>query len=78
VLLASVMIGASQLSARSGGATATGVTPPLASKGPDAALFAGIEQHGAALGSPRAAVTLVEYADLQCPTAPNGRARPCR
>jgi protein-disulfide isomerase len=67
VLLASVMIGASQLGARSGGARATGATPPLASKGPDAALFAGIAQHGAALGSPRAAVTLVEYADLQCP-----------
>lgn len=35
LLLAGVMIGASQLSARSGGATATGATPPLASKGPD-------------------------------------------
>jgi protein-disulfide isomerase len=67
VLLASVMIGASQLGARSGGARATGATPPLASNGPDAALFAGIAQHGAALGSPRAAVTLVEYVDLQCP-----------
>jgi protein-disulfide isomerase len=30
-------------------------------------LFAGIEQQGVALGSPRAPVTLVEYADLQCP-----------
>ena len=30
-------------------------------------LFAGIEQQGVALGSPDAPVTLVEYADLQCP-----------
>lgn len=30
-------------------------------------LFAGIPQSGAVLGSPMAAVTLVEYADVQCP-----------
>src|SRR5690242_16856136 len=30
-------------------------------------LFAGIPQSGAVLGSPRAPVTLVEYADPQCP-----------
>ena len=34
---------------------------------PEPSLFAGIEQQGAALGSPKAPVTLVEYADLQCP-----------
>jgi protein-disulfide isomerase len=31
------------------------------------ALLAGIPQHGITLGSPAAAVTLVEFADLQCP-----------
>ena len=31
------------------------------------ALFAGIPQHGIALGDPRAPVKLVEFGDLQCP-----------
>ncbi len=32
-----------------------------------AALFAGIPQNGIVLGNPRAPITMVEFADLQCP-----------
>lgn len=40
---------------------------PKATPGQTAGLFAGIQQRGMELGSPDAPVTLVEYADLQCP-----------
>jgi protein-disulfide isomerase len=57
--LAAVLIGASQVSAEE---TRTADPAPAVDS-----LFAGIEQQGVALGSPHAPVTLVEYADLQCP-----------
>ena len=41
--------------------------PSLAGVVETRSLFAGIPQHGALLGSPKAPVTLVEYADPQCP-----------
>jgi protein-disulfide isomerase len=62
-IVAAVLIGASRLGARD---TTPGASPSKPTRA-EQSLFAGIPQHGTALGSPKAPFTLIEYADLQCP-----------
>lgn len=63
-LVTTALIAASLVGAYSGEARPS---PRAAKVGPERALLRGIPQSGTTLGSPRASVTLVEYADLQCP-----------
>jgi protein-disulfide isomerase len=48
-------------------AARTAASGPVAGARESSALLAGIPQHGLTLGSPKAPVRVVEFADLQCP-----------
>ncbi|MDX6413021.1 MAG: hypothetical protein QOH23_431 [Gaiellaceae bacterium] len=65
--LVAVALVAGSLLSNSGTNDAAPAAGPLSGVGDNASLLAGIPQHGNVLGSPKARVTLVEYADLQCP-----------
>jgi protein-disulfide isomerase len=65
--LAVVLVVASVLSARGDGDDGGGSTTAIAGSADVEAMLEGIPQDGVVLGEPDAPVTLVEYADLQCP-----------
>jgi protein-disulfide isomerase len=65
--LAAVLVGASMLSARSGDGGGGGSGTAITGGADVEALLKGIPQSGTVIGKDDAPVTLVEYADLQCP-----------
>ena len=71
-LVGAAVVAAALVAASLLGSGAAQGEPPALQRSPAApvardALFRGIPQDGISLGSPQAPVTLVEYADLQCP-----------
>jgi len=68
LLVALALIGASRLSADAHSpSTSTSPSGSVNGAAEVRSLLAGIPQNGTVLGNPQAPVTLVEYADLQCP-----------
>jgi len=68
VLLAAALAAVLTTIATSGSTSELRPGRPVPGAGATLALLRGIPQEGAALGDPRAPVTLVELGDLQCPT----------
>lgn len=67
VALAAVVVIVAALISRSGTKDTAATGSGVAGASEVAALFAGIPQDGTVIGEPTAAVTLTEFADLQCP-----------
>jgi protein-disulfide isomerase len=65
VAVVAALVGVSLVGGKSSSGASSSTTVAMGPK--TAALLAGIPQHGDTLGSPKAPVTLVEYADMQCP-----------
>jgi len=66
-VVAAALVAASLLGSGAAQGEPPASDPSLAAPAARDALFRGIPQDGISLGSPQAPVTLVEYADLQCP-----------